>query len=355
MMAAVPDMCKGMAGQPVNCTITGHCRTSIFEFPRSHLITEGLVDHQIIWSQNDCKAAIVADLPAYFEQESTNWIHYNIDVSLRAGVRRAYDKVKEPANRSSQPVVPLFLVIEQQEQVFPTDLSGGECFAVDEFRNGAEYIEGGRQGERALIAVRTCDGVWPTFTLNTQKVNVVLAAVRAEQKFIDSFEQLYCCSCYVSSDGQAVYGLGGSGTAILKSTARLDTPDLREKGGRIKSMLQRMMEDSERERGVEELKRKVSRLFDSLVLDKSKDDSYLQLWYLRLVEAIYKADEHLNVPQFRNKTKPIACKSAPVQFAKHRNAIAHGCADKIDTALLRDLRHTALELLRRKYRVPNDN
>lgn len=330
-----------MAGQPVKCTITGHCRTVILEFPGSHLITGGAVDHQIIWSQGGCRAAIVADLLAYFEQESTDWVHYNIDVSFKAGILRIYERSKEQDKQSTQPIEPLYLVIEQQEQVSPTVLDDGVCFAVDEIRNGTENIEGGRQGEKALIAIRTCDGTWPTFESDTRMVHVVLAAVRAEQDFLERFEEVYSCTCYVSSDGQAVYGMGGTLTAILMKTASLEAPELREKGDRIRSLLQGMMADS---------MLIDSELYDSLVLDKPKND--LRLWYLRLWQSLKDAGKHLNIPQFENHKKTIAGGSTPKELTEHRNAIAHWDTNKIDSSRLRDLKLTALELIRRKYRTP---
>lgn len=339
--AVAARMGKGMAGQPVKCTITGHCRTVILEFPGSHLITGGAVDHQLIWSQGGCRATVVADLLTYFERESTDWVHYNIDVSLRAGVRRTNERSKEQAKRSARPIEPLYLVIEQQEQVSPTVLDDGVCFAVDEIRNGTEHIEGGRRGEKALIAIRTCDGTWPTFEPDTQMVHIVLAAVRAEQNFLERFKELYSCSCYVSSDGQAVYGMGGTLTAILKQTAPLEVPELREKGDRIRSLLQGMMADSTL---ID------SELCDSFALDKPKDTgrlSYLDLW-----ESLKDAGKHLNIPQFTNHKKIIAGGSTPKELTDYRNAITHQGINKIDSSRLRDLKLTALELIRRKYRTP---
>ena len=279
-------MVTPMGGRPAECTITGYCDTSVYDFPGSYLVAEEPIDCQIIYSLDGLKAAIVSDLPAYFEQIPDESLHYAIDVSLRAGVRSTYEKAIERSNRKSRSEAPLFLVIEERAEVPATVLNSGECFTIDEFLDSKAMIEGGRQGERALLAVSTTDGSWPDFHANMHMVNVVLAAVKAEQDFTRHIEKLYSCSCFVTSEGQAVYTLRPSMSAAISKRSRLEPPILKEKVIRIRSMLQGMMADSEPI---------VSELFDSIVLDKTKGDSYLRLWYLRLWQALVDAGRHLGI------------------------------------------------------------
>ena len=89
---------------------------------------------------------------AYFEQQPTPSQHYAIDVSLRAGVRRTYEKaMPNSPDTQTNPTPPLFLVIEQTAAVLPAVLNSGQCFTVDERRDGKEMIEGGREGGRSLL------------------------------------------------------------------------------------------------------------------------------------------------------------------------------------------------------------
>ena len=97
--AAAEMMTEPLGGRPAKCTITGHCQTSVYKFPGSYLITNGPMEYQIIYSQNDFKAAIVSNLPAYFEQKPEKSIHYAIDVSLRAGIHSTYQKANERSSR----------------------------------------------------------------------------------------------------------------------------------------------------------------------------------------------------------------------------------------------------------------
>ena len=64
-------------------------------------------------------------------------------------------KAVQEANRRTKPTLPLFLVVEERREGRLTVLNSGECFTMDEFRDGEALIEGGRKGERALVAVNT--------------------------------------------------------------------------------------------------------------------------------------------------------------------------------------------------------
>ena len=334
---------KGFNGRSAECTITGHYRTCIFEFPGSYLVAEEPVAHQLIYSHGSLKASIVSDLLAYFEQEPAESLHYSIAVSLRAGVRSAYEKAVEQANRrQTHPEVPLFVVIEEYAAIPPTVLNSGECFMIDECIDGEAMIQGGREGKKALFVERTTDGSWPDFHAAMSVVNRALAAVKVEQNVTGHIEKLCNHSCFVSSEGQAVY-IHPSTTisASIGTISPLEPPDLGEKISRLGAMLQGMMADSEPA---------TLELFDSIILPKTKDDGYLRLWYLRLWQALEDARKHLGYPQLENIDTVVAGKRTPKELKEYRNAIAHWHTGRIDYSYLSDLQRTALELLRRKYR-----
>lgn len=339
------SVAKALGGRSVACTITGYCRTFVFKFPGSCPVAEEPVEHQVIYSQDGLKASIVSDLPAYFEQDPAESLHYSIAVSLRANVRSIYEKAVEQANQRPDPEVPLFVVIEEYAKVPPTVLNSGECYMIDECHDGKAMIQGGREGEKALVAERTIDGSWPDFHADMSVVNVVLAAVKMEQNVTSHIKKLYNGSCFVSSGGQAVYIRSAIASASVETSSRLEPSDLRKKAGRIKSMLQGMRSDSEPA---------TPELFDSIILSKTKDDSYLRLWYLRLWQALDDAKKHLGYAQLDNLDTVIAGERTPKELREYRKDIAHWYTGKIDYAYLEDLQRTALELLRRKYRPTKD-
>ena len=224
----------------------------------------------------------------------------------------------------------------------PTELSDGQCFTVDEVRGGEAVIEGGREGERALVAVRTVDCPWPDYRCDMYRVNIVLAAVKAVQDVTGSIRQLYECSCFVSSEGEAVYILNSTTTTCASaSTTSPLTPDaLKDRASRIRAMLENMMKDSELS---------AKELFDSVVLGETMDDEDLRLWYLRLWQALEDARKHLGQRDLLNEEQVIAGNRAPKMLKDYRNDIAHWHTGRIDHAYLSDLQYTAMELLRRKY------
>ncbi len=293
-------------------------------------------DTQIVYSHDGTKVAIVSDLPAYFEQQPTESLHYSIDVSLRSEVHSTYAKAVEQGN----PKFPLFLVIEECKDVPPTDLNNGECFTIDEWRDGEALIEGGREGKRALLAIKTTDGSWPDFHTDTHTVNVVLAAVKVEQKVTHHIERLYSCSCFVSREGRAIHALIPTMSAAIGTASRLEPRNIQEKANRLELTLQAMMSDPQPV---------VQELFDSMVMDKTRDDSYLRLWYLRLWQAVEDAKKHLGCPQLRNINTVIAGKRTPKDLYDYRTEIAHWYTAKINHSYLNDLQYTAIELLGRKY------
>ena len=320
-------------------TLTGHCRTFLFEFPGSHLVAEGPVEHQVIYECSGLKAVVVSDIPAYFEKSPANSLHFKIDVSLRAVVQSTYEKALSQPKRT---IGKLFLVIEQNSEITPTKLTDEQCFTVDEVRDGEAVIPGGREGERALVAVRTVDCPWPDYRYDMGRVNIVLAAVKAMQDVTGSIRQLCDCACFVSSEREAVIILDRTTTTgATGSTTSPLTPDaLEDRASRIRAMLGNMMKDSELS---------AKELFDSVVLDETMDDDYLRLWYLRLWQALGDAGKHLGQPQLWNKGPVIAGNRTPKELRCYRKDIAHWYTGRIDHAYLSDLQYTAMELLRRKY------
>ena len=177
-------------------------------------------------------------------------------------------------------------------------------------------------------------------------VNTVLAAVKVEQNHTGHIEELYHCDCFVSSEGHAVYTLSPSMSGTASVVSRLEPARLSEKAERIGSIIKSMLSESEPV---------LTELFDSIVMDKTKDDNYLRLWYLRLWQALDDAGSHIGRPQPFNDDKMLAGKRTPKGLAGYRNDIAHWYTGSIDHSCLSDLQLTVMELLRRQYGDPSDS
>ena len=237
-------MATPLGGTATVCTVTHYCRTSVFEFPGCHLISQEPVLHQVICESESFKAAVVSDLNDYFKQGHSAFSHFAIDVSLRDGVDRVYSR---EVRQNKAPKVPMFLVIEQHEKVPSTTFEDGECYLIDECRDGKAMIEGGREGERALLAFRTGNGAWPNFSPAKHAVNTVLVAVKVEQNLTHHIEERYSCSCFVSDDGRAVYAVHPTmsiGFGGVRVTSPVDPADLGEKVIRVRAIHDGLRRDS---------------------------------------------------------------------------------------------------------------
>ena len=128
MMAANPK------ARPTTCIIRGHCRTKVYEFPKSELVAEEPLQPAVMMEQPGTRATVVSDLAAYFRKE-TRFRHYRICCSLRSKIDEA---LSQRANASNVGRLPLFVILEQETEC-ETPLDEGTCYVVDQ-----EMVTGGR-------------------------------------------------------------------------------------------------------------------------------------------------------------------------------------------------------------------
>ena len=336
-LCAITEAVRAMGSTPAQTTITGHCRTFLFEFPGTELITNEAPENYVIRDQSELKAAIVSDLPNYFENGPSGARHFNIDVSLRAAVRNTHETSRSEAGRTTDK---LFLVVEEYTELTPTELSAGQCFRIDEARGDRVIIEGGREGETALLAVKAVGCPWPDFRPEMDNVNIVLAGVKAAQNVTGHIKQIYECSCFENGHGEAVYIWNPSVSTAHGTVSRLKAGGLKKRADEIRTIVDAMMDKPDPI---------AAELFDSIVLDERRDDDHLRLSYLRLWQALEDAKNHLDQPELLNERQVVAGHRSPKELKEYRNKIAHWETGKIDRSYLDDLQHTAMELLRRKY------
>ena len=76
-LAGARMMYTGMEGREFHCTISGHCRTQIFEFPRIDFRPNGDESHQSIYHSPSVQACVTSNLVGYFAN-ATRGRHYDI-------------------------------------------------------------------------------------------------------------------------------------------------------------------------------------------------------------------------------------------------------------------------------------
>ena len=105
-VSAAKMIAQALGGRSTECTITAHCRTSVYEFPGSRLVAEEPVGSELILSHPGFKASIVSDLRSYFGQRQADSLHYAIDVSLKHEVHVNYEKAIEESRQKVPSEVP---------------------------------------------------------------------------------------------------------------------------------------------------------------------------------------------------------------------------------------------------------
>ena len=340
-LAGVRAMYASSGGRELYCTISGHCRTQVFEFPRIAFRPNGDEPHHTIFASPSVQASLVSNLVDYFAN-ATYSRHYDISPNLRHVIAETDEKV-----RSQQSDVPVFVVIEEDSELAPVEMKNGECCLLDEVmvRDGEKIpaLIGGREGEQFITAWATVDGAWPELPSNQQLVNLILAGVRVAQQTPEPIRKYVGQECLVTDDGRFVAMMRGTVSARLGTAKAMDTKAYRARASEIKQTIAAMEPDIATPH--------MGLLINSMYSDEYKDDAYHRLQYLRLWQSLAEAGETCLGYQgnIRQDKVAVAGNKTLRELTKYRDDIAHWRTDTIDENFLADLQRTINELIRRRY------
>ena len=156
-----------------------------------------------IYASPTVQACVTSNLLDYFVN-STCSKHYAISPSLRHAVGETDKKIKSQQKGR----VPVFLVVEEFNQLTPVEMKKGECSISDEVvvEDGKKIpmLVGGREGEQFITAWATIDGAWPQIPNNQQLVNMILAGVRVGQQTSEPIRKYLDQNGLVTDDGRFV-------------------------------------------------------------------------------------------------------------------------------------------------------
>ena len=341
-LAGVRAMYAGIEGKEFRCRISGYCRTQIFEFPRVDFHPNGHEPHHAIYASPSVQACVASDLVDYFVK-STSSKHYSISPGLRHVVRETEEKIKSQQTGR----VPVFLVIEEYNQLTPVEMNKGECSISAEVveRDGEKVpiLIGGREGEEFITAWATVDGAWPEIPNNQQLVNMILAGVRVGQQMSDPIRKYLDQNGLLTDHGQFVEMMRPA-MSMRGSTSRpMDTVTYRSRVSEISKAIAAM----EQEIGSPHL----ALLINSMYRDEHKDDAYQRLQYLGLWQSLADAGRKcLNYQGNIREDQVVVAGNKTLQELKdYRDDIAHWWTDTIDENLLADLQRTINELMRCRF------
>ena len=329
--------------QELNCTISEHCRTRVYEFPRIEFRPAGDEPHHEIYASPTVQAWLASDLVGYFTDSSFSK-HYEVSPALRHMVGETYEKIRS----QQQGRVPVFLVVEELNQLTPVNMTKGECRLLNEVevRDGGSVplLIGGREGEKFIIADQFDDGAWPDIPNNQRIVNMILAGVRVGQQTAQPISKYIDLECLVTDDGRFV-SMGGrfTGFAGVSLTTPMDANAYRGRVAEIRRAISTMEKDMSAPH--------MALLFNAIYREEHKEDAYQRLQYLQLWKSLVEAGPRWLGYQgdIRNDNVALAGNRTLRELKDYRDDIAHWWRDTIDAAYLADLVQTLNELLHRKY------
>ncbi|MYD06528.1 MAG: hypothetical protein F4X07_06125 [Acidimicrobiaceae bacterium] len=336
-------MYEAIGGEAFHCRIVSHVRTRAFEFPAAAFQPDPDEAHHMVYASPVVQAHVASNLVAYFEQ-GTSSRHYGISPSLRHEVRETEEKIKS----QNKGHTPLFLVIEESNQLTPVEMVNGECHILDEVvvRDGKPepLLIGGRKGERFLIAWATSDGAWPDIPNNQKLANMILAGVRVGQQTADPILRYLDHEGLVTDSGRFVGAMRLTSSARLSSATPMDSKAYRNRVSEIRAAITAM----ERDIHVPHM----ALLVNAMYRDDYNDDSYQRLHYLQLWQSLTEAGKKVLGYQgksIKHDNKVVSGERTLRELTEYRNDVAHWWTDKIDENCLADLQRTVNELVRSKY------
>ena len=312
-------MYEGGGGKEFHCTISGYCRTQLFEFPGIDFRPNGDEPHHTIYSSPSIHACVASNLVDYFES-STRSKHYSISPSLRYKVAETNEKIESQQKGR----VPVFLVIEEFDHLSPVEMVKGECTISDEVavRDGEKVpiLIGGREGEQFITAWHTINGEWPELPNNQQLVNMILAGVRVGQQAPDPIRKYLDYSGLVTDEGRFVEMLRPRMSMRGSKSRPMDSTAYRDRASEIRKAIAAMEHDI----GAPHM----ALLVNSMYRDDYKDDAYQRLHYLQLWQSLSEAGHRYLGYQgksIRYDNVVVAGNKTLLELTEYRDKIAPWC------------------------------
>ena len=332
-----------IGGREFHCTINGYARTRVFELPGINFLPEGAKPFHEIYDASPIRACLVSGLSDYFENSTQNQ-HYSISPALQHDV----GEIEEKNKQSQESRAPVYLVVEESNQLAPVTMVNGECWIADEVivlnSERIQIATGGREGGQFITAWATGDGAWPELPNNELWVNLVLAAVRLGQDTAGPIRKHLDRNGLVTDDGRFVGMSRPTVSARLSVTKPMDATGYDKRAQEIRRIVTAMAQDINTPH--------LALLVNSMYSDERKDDSYQRLQYLGLWESLVGAARKLlgySGRGIRCDKKVVAGTKTLEELKNYRNDVAHWWTDTIDENFLANLQLTVNEMLRRKY------
>lgn len=298
--------------------IVGYYAIRIFHAPFSLPDNCTSASERIPGMEAEYSATLTSHLEKYLEDGRANKAF-----PVPSGLREAIDKlVKGNGNNS------IYLVIEEHGSVDNCVMNQGECWEANIGDYDSVYI------------FKTTDGAWPNVQEQEETDAALLAAIRTMTKATHPFELHARSLQYVTDKNEFTCSIEGKLNIAyggVRVTSSLDNTDVSSWAKNISGRVARLQEASS-DQAIREM------LF-AVRLDKSRDDEYFRLWYLRLHQALVDLGIYCQNPDLKDYLDKLRKEKRWLELKNHRNAIAHYETGRADYQKISDLHRFAMEVL----------
>lgn len=265
----------------------------------------------------DYSATLTGELKTYLENES-NLGQYAID----PGLREMVGTIEKQSGSDST-----YLVVEERGPITDCRMDQGECWL------------GPNNGKDGVVFFKAIGGAWPTFNEQAERDLALLAAMRTMTKVTHPFELHVRSVCFITDKGEPAHSMvmemnvAYGGARVIKQIP----------GGSVVEWADQLADNAERLRRAS-TDPAVHELLAAIRFDKTGEEEYFRLWYLRLWQALVDVGLYCEQEKVRNHLEVLKEQQRWKDLSKHRTAIAHWSTDIVDYEKVQDLHRFAVEV-----------
>ena len=316
-------------GEPFLCTISEYLRTIIYEVPTFVVRKDGPVTPIVVKDDVNFRASVVTD-PVQYIRESTFLKRYISDERLE-GKLTGSQSAEEGRHEQS-----LYLVLEIKEQMEPFNASDGQCRRLE--HDGIEEI-----------GIVDCGAPYVPYPGDmTDQINAVLTAVKIGYQATWALEEVIDTDCYLTGEDELLPIIRFNISARLSVRSPITEEEVTARGETSRGLagkLERAVVEGPSVGSVPdpaEYTARLAELLAALQADRSDDDAYLRLWFLRLYDRAVEFGRTCGWQMENDKNDGIQ------DIKNHRNDIAHPGVDRLDGNLARQFQSYLFEIIRNR-------
>ena len=314
-------------GTPIQCYLAEYMRTIVYEVVGLFVKESDQATSRVV--NNPGLSAWVSTDPVDLLENQDFSVQWNLIPEISQTLQSKID-----GHRSRQPIY-VVIQVKQDMDCFPA--IDGQCIRTE------------TETSEMLFIAKCMDAAYPEPDERGRDINTLLTSIRAEFGVTEPLEKQIDSSCYRTTDNRILHPL----RAEFNMRPRVDRPmsgkDLSERAESSRTLFEKISRNIEGDVPVGQSRRKrdygsrLEELTEALFLEPTTDDSYLQLWYMRLCDRLEKFGESISLQVWNKNNNRVPDLE---QEKDHRDEIAHRGAEKIDSGLLKSLQAKTFRIIK---------